>query len=109
MEELARETWQRFAEAGPTAWAAASAAFGLIGALLGRALRRRPLTGLLLGGLAGPVGWLLLLVVRDAGSEKCGNCGRYTGWRPLPGGWSPQGGSSYPHLRCDHCGSIIPG
>lgn len=63
--------------------------------------QRRPLVGAI-AGLLGPFGWRWLQ--RSAGRDVvwCG-CGRTTEWLPMPAS-----AGSHPHLRCAHCGSILP-
>jgi uncharacterized membrane protein YeaQ/YmgE (transglycosylase-associated protein family) len=63
---------------------------GLVGALAGR-VRGRVGFGAVLGLLAGPIGWLIVLVMADA-RARCGECGGVV----MAGA-----------RKCMHCGSAI--
>lgn len=89
-------------------WAAVWAMSALIAWWAG-ARRDRALIGVVLGALLGPVGAIAAFFVPYGGDMVCPACGKRTTWAPMPPGWTPDSGASYPHLRCKRCGEIIPG
>ncbi len=95
---------------GIPAWAWATAwALSVLAAWRVGAGRDRPVVGALAGLVLGPVGIAVACFLPYGGDMTCPACGKRTAWAPMPPGWTPQSGTSYPHLRCKRCGEIIPG
>ena len=93
-------------ELGLPLWAWGAIALGsvAVGAWLGHRGDRVALGAAL--GLLGPLGWLVVLRLPSGPRVPCPSCKKMTPWHPRP----PMGPRmSYPHLRCVHCGSIVPG
>jgi hypothetical protein len=85
-------------------WAVSTAIAGFVGAR-----RDRPIVGVLIGLLFGPLGAVAVFILPFGGNMTCPSCGRRTVYAPMPAGWSEGSGASYPHLRCRRCAAIIPG
>ena len=77
----------------------------LLGAWAG-SVKGRPIAGIILGLLLGPLGVAACLALPHAGNMRCPSCGKRTRWVPRSSGSRPPGGSE-PHLRCSRCGEII--
>ena len=89
-------------------WLAAWTAGALVAGVVGMK-RDRPVLGVIVGVLLGPLGGVVSFFLPYGGDILCGSCGKRTPYAAMPAGWTPNSGGSYPHLRCRRCGSIVQG